>query len=106
MSTTTATAQPVTNSRPAYRPIWAATVIGGVVAAAATTAIAAVAGAAGVSFEVDGEAIPLLGFTQLTMVAAIVGGLIATALARWARRPQRTFVVTTGVLTALSLVPD
>lgn len=89
-----------------YRAIWGTTALCGGLAAAATTAVAAVADAAGVSFEIDGAAIPLLGFTQLTLVGALLGGIIATVLARWARRPARTFVATTGVLTLLSLVPD
>jgi hypothetical protein len=48
----------------------------------------------------------LLGFAQLTLIGAVIGTVLAFALAKWAARPRRTFVVTTVTLTALSLVPD
>ncbi|WP_265444642.1 DUF6069 family protein [Flexivirga meconopsidis] len=83
---------------------------GGVAAAAGasivTTALAALASAAGVSFEAGGSAIPLLGFTQLTAVFSLVGVAMAVVMARVARRPRRTFVRTTVALTVLSVVPD
>ena len=54
-----------------------------------------------------GKAIPLLGFAQMTFVAAMIGTLLAVVLShRRATRPHHTFVVTTLVLTALSIVPD
>ena len=53
-----------------------------------------------------GEAIPVLGFGQLTLMCTAVGVLIARTLGRRARRPRSTFVRTTIVLTALSIVPD
>ena len=65
-----------------------------------------VAGAAGVSFEVEGEAIPLAGYAQMTLIGAVLGVLLAKALRRWAKHPQSTFVRTTVALTALSIVPD
>jgi hypothetical protein len=40
------------------------------------------------------------------MMGAVIGTVLAVSLTKWARRPQRTFVVTTVVLTAVSLVPD
>ena len=43
------------------------------VAAVATTGIAVVAGAAGVSFEVEGEAIPMAGYAQMTLIGAVLG---------------------------------
>jgi len=55
---------------------------------------------------VGGQAIPLLGFAQMTLVATMIGTLLAAVFARRATRPQRTFVVTTISLTLLSLVPD
>ena len=67
---------------------------------------AAVASALDVSLKVGGEAIPVLGFAQLTFVAAIIGTVLAVVLSHRARRPQHTFVVTTIALTALSFVPD
>jgi hypothetical protein len=76
------------------------------VAAAATTTVAAAGHAAGISLDVGGEPIPLPGFTQLTAVAALLGLALATVLVRTARNARRTFVRTTLVLTALSLIPD
>jgi hypothetical protein len=78
----------------------------GVLAAVATTGVAAVALAAGVPLEVDGEQIPLAGFAQLTLMATVVGVLLATGLARWAARPQRTFTAAAVALTGVSFVPD
>ncbi len=86
--------------------LWRSGLKAGVLAAAATTAIAVIASAAGVSFEVEGEAIPLAGYAQMTLLGAVVGVLLATGLRRWARTPQRTFVRATIALTALSIVPD
>lgn len=78
----------------------------GLVAAVATTGVASAAGAIGVSLSVGGESIPLLGFAQLTLFAAAIGIAIAAVMARRATRPQRTFVATTLVLTALTFLPD
>jgi hypothetical protein len=86
--------------------LWRTGLKAGLVAAVATTAIALVAGAAGVSFEVDGEAIPAAAFAQMTLIGAVLGVLLAKALRRWAKHPQSTFVRTTVALTALSVVPD
>lgn len=81
--------------------------VAAVAAAAATTAVAAVAHAAGVSLETaPGEAIPLLGFAQLTLFFTAVGVVIARTIGRRARHPYTTFVKTTVALTALSIVPD
>ena len=54
----------------------------------------------------SGKAIPLLGFAQVTFVAAMIGTAIAVVLSHRAARPRRTFVITTIVLTLLSIVPD
>ena len=105
----TATLLPQTTTPTAVeaRPsLWRTGLKAGVVAAVATTAVAVIAGAAGVSFEVEGEAIPLAGYAQMTLIGAVVGVLLAKALRRWARTPQRTFVRATVALTALSIVPD
>ena len=76
-------------------------------AAVATTVIAVAAHAVGVSFEsAPGEAIPILGFAQMTLLFSMVGVLIARVLRSRARHPRSTFVRTTVVLTALSFVPD
>lgn len=110
MSTTTqfhpaATAsEHVTTER---RPVWKHGLAAAVGAAAVTTVLAAVASAAGVSFEDShGVAIPLLGFTQLTFVFSMIGVGLASVFARKARRPRSAFVRTTVALTALSVVPD
>jgi hypothetical protein len=87
--------------------LWRPGLVAGLCAAAATVAVAACAHAAGVSLETaPGEAIPVLGFGQLTLFFTAVGVLMARIMSRRARRPRSTFVRTTVVLTALSLVPD
>lgn len=87
----------IPTSRP--HPVRRAALTSGALAAVATTAVAAAASAAGVPLEIDGEAIPLAGFAQLTLVGAVLGGLIAAAMNRYAAQP-------TAVLTALSCVPS
>ncbi len=78
-----------------------------VVASVATTVLAAVASAAGVSFaDSKGASIPIAGFAQLTLAFSLVGVGIAAVMARRARRPRPTFVRTAVALTALSFVPD
>ena len=89
------------------RPVWKHGVTAAVVAATATTVLAAVASAAGVSFaDSTGASIPLAAFAQLTLVFSLVGVGTAAVMARKVRRPRRTFVRTAVALTALSLVPD
>jgi peptidoglycan/LPS O-acetylase OafA/YrhL len=95
-------ADPRTTSRSLVR----AGVVAGLVAASATTAVAAIAHAAGVSLEASAEQIPVLGFGQLTLFFTAIGVLLAAVLRRRARTPQATFLKVTVVLTALSLVPD
>ncbi|HTL84359.1 MAG TPA: DUF6069 family protein [Acidimicrobiia bacterium] len=88
------------------RQIWKTGLVAGATAAVATSAYAAVVHAAGVSFEIKGEAIPVLGFAQMTFLAAILGTVFAVVLNRKAHHAARTFVRTTVVLTALTFVPD
>jgi uncharacterized protein DUF6069 len=110
----TATLTPTTTSAPASagqpvaaKPIWRAGVAAGLAAAAATVAVAGIAHAAGVSLETaPGEAIPVLGFGQLTLFFTAIGVLIAKGIRRRARQPRSTFTRTTVALTALSVVPD
>jgi hypothetical protein len=101
---TATTADMTTRSR--TTPLWRTGVRAGLVAAVATTTTAAVASGAGISLEVGGEAIPLAGFGQLTLVCTVIGVLVAKALSRWAATPRRTFTTVTVALTAVSLVPD
>jgi hypothetical protein len=76
-------------------------------ATAATTAAAAVASALGVSFvDRTGATIPILGFTELTLLFSLIGVGLAAVLTRRAKRPRSTFVRTTGTLVVLSFVPD
>jgi len=100
----------LTSPRPAAtttgRQIWKTGLIAGAAAAVATSAYAAIAHAAGVSFEIKGEAIPVLGFAQVTFVCSIIGTVLAVALNRKARHAARTFVRTAVALTVLSFVPD
>ncbi|MCG5441961.1 DUF6069 family protein [Micromonospora sp. NIE79] len=77
-----------------------------VAASVATMAVAAAGHLAGISLELGDAPIPVTGFGVLTAVFSLIGVLIAASLARFARRPRFTFVRTTVVLTALSLVPD
>ncbi|MBE1605504.1 DUF6069 family protein [Actinopolymorpha pittospori] len=76
------------------------------VASAATMTVAAAGHAVGISLDMGGAPIPVTGFGVLTAGFSLIGLVLAVALARWARHPRRTFLRTTVVLTALSLVPD
>lgn len=88
-------------------PLWRTGLTAGVVAATATTAIAAVAGALGVSFEsAPGEAIPLSGFAQLTLFFTAVGVVMARLIRNRSTHARSTFTTTAVALTLLSIVPD
>lgn len=86
--------------------LWKPGLRSGVVAAVATMVVAGVASGIDISLAVDGEAIPVLGFGQTTLMATVVGILLARSLRRRVSQPRPTFVRTTVALTALSLVPD
>jgi hypothetical protein len=103
---TITTASTIRTTTSSTTPIWRAAAAAAVAAAAATAVVAAVAHAAGVPLTLDGEPIPPSGFAVMTLVCTVVGFGIATAMRRWARRPQRTFVRTAVALTALSFLPD
>jgi hypothetical protein len=105
-ATTTGRTEPRSTTSSSTKQIWKTGAVAGVGAGAATSVVAAVAHAFGVSLKVSGKAIPVLGFAQLTIFAAVVGTVLAVALARRAARPFRTFLTATIALTALSLVPD
>lgn len=110
MTATLTPTTPSTSSRTAAtatRSLWKTGLRAGAIAAAATVAVAGTASAAGVSLETTpGEAIPVLGFGQLTLLFTVVGILIARSIARRARCPRSTLARVTVALTALSLVPD
>lgn len=81
--------------------------VGVIVATAATTLAAALAGAVGVDFEIPdgGETIPLGGFAVVTGFFSVVGIVIAAAFLWWSAPPAERFVWTTVSLTAISMVP-
>ena len=111
MSTTKQIPTHVTSAAPAptagRQPVWMYGVAAAFIATVATTVLAAVASAAGVSFaDSTGSSIPIAGFAQLTLVFSLIGVGIAAVMARKARRPRPTFVQTAVALTALSFVPD
>ena len=81
-------------------------VLATVAASAATPVVAAAATVAGISLDIGGEPIPVLGFGTLTAFFSLIGVVMAVVMARFARSPRSTFVRTTVVLTALSFVPD
>jgi hypothetical protein len=81
-------------------------VVAAVLASGATTIIAAVGSAAGISLDVGGAPLPVAGFAVLTAIFSLVGLALAAVMARKARRPRSTFVRTTVALTVLSFVPD
>ena len=92
---------------PSPGPTWRTGIAAGLVAAVATMAVAASASALGVSFETaPGEAIPVIGFGQLTLFFTMAGVVIARVFGRRARQPRAIFIRTTVALTVLSLVPD
>jgi hypothetical protein len=74
--------------------------LAGVAASIGTTALAALARAAGVSLEVDDVAIPIAAFTWWTLVGAVLGILMARLL-----RSRGRFLVVSLVATGMSLVP-
>ena len=105
-ATATATATAVSDDRAALGPVWRTGAIAGLVAAGAVTVVAALARALDVGLEIEGEAIPLAGFAQTTVISVLIGLVLASVLARRARHPQATFTRTTIALTVLSCVPS
>lgn len=82
-------------------PVWKTGVKAAAIAAVATTAYAAVSHAAGVSYEISGKAIPLLGFGQLTFVFSLLG----IGIAKLSRTRSRFVQIAVG-LTLVSFLPD
>jgi hypothetical protein len=101
----TLTGDTTTRTRRSH-PMLRAGALAGATAALATTAVAAGALAADVPLEIGGEQIPLLGFAQLTLMATVIGVVLANAFARWTSAPRRAFTLSTVALTLLSFVPD
>jgi hypothetical protein len=112
--TTPQTQAPQTTSRSisgllSARPVWLVGVLATLAGAVVTEVFALVARAAGVPMEAaspgakEAAEIPVGGFFGGVLFWSVAGIVLAVALARWARRPARTFTVTTVALTALSL---
>src|SRR5687767_10022999 len=105
---TSADRAPALRSALATRPVWLVGVASTVLAAVVTALVAVVARAADVPLQVapgSGEApetIPASGFATMVLIMGAIGVVLALALARWAKRPARTFVVVTVVLTIVS----
>jgi len=90
------------------RRMWAFGAVAGVVSSMVVIALVALAEGAGVPMEVAENStkqpvhILLLGYATVILGSTLVGLLLATAFARWARRPRLAFIITTLVLTAVS----
>ena len=106
LTTSTSTSATTTSATTVRPSLWKPGLLAGLVAAVATTTVVVVARAADVPVAVQGEQIPLAGFAQLTLVATVIGIVIARVLSTRARHPRHTFMVATVALTAVSLVPD
>jgi hypothetical protein len=92
--------EPGMQSQPGTRRLVRSGVLAGAFAAACTTAVAAIASAADVSLEVDGQAIPIPAFVWWSVVGAALGVVLARLL-----RDRRRFVVVTTGAVGLSLIP-
>lgn len=101
-----ATYAPAPAARPSAVPLVRDGVGATILACAATTVVAAAGAAAGISLDLGGQTLHVIAFAELTAFFSLVGLAIASVMSRVARRPRRTFVRTTVVLTVLSLVPD
>ncbi|SMQ14295.1 hypothetical protein SAMN06272771_0586 [Streptomyces sp. Ag82_O1-12] len=103
-------AQRTESGRLSTRPVWLVGVLAALAGAVVTEAFALVARAAGVPMEAAGPGateaaeIPVGGFFGGVLFWSVAGIVLAVVLARWAKRPARTFTVTTVALTTLSLV--
>jgi hypothetical protein len=85
------------------RTLTRATVSVAALAGVATTVVAFLLRSAGVPLAVHGE-IPLAGFTQFTVVGAVIGGVFMALLKRFSTSPRRRFLELTIGLTALSCI--
>jgi hypothetical protein len=102
LTSSDATTTPTT----AARPIWRTAGIAGAVAAVATTVIGAIAKASDVPLVLGELEVQVPAFAIFTLVGAALGAVIATQLQERSAQPRRTFLITTIVLTALSVLPD
>lgn len=92
-------------------PVWRAAVLAAVAGALVTELFALIMRGVGVPMEAaspgaeSAAEIPVFGFASGVLFWSVAGIVLAVVLARWAKRPARTFAVVTVVLTALSLIP-
>jgi hypothetical protein len=103
---TVATSPDITVERPPSRltsTLSRTTVSVGAVAAAVTTAGAVALRVAGVPLAVHGK-IPLAAFAQMTLIAAVIGGVLVALLNRRSSAPRQRFVQMAIGLTAISCV--
>ncbi|WP_151477426.1 DUF6069 family protein [Streptomyces albicerus] len=90
-------------------PVWLVGVLAVLAGAVVTEVFGLITRGAGVPMnaaspgETQAAEIPVGGFAGGVVFWSIAGIILAVALARWAKRPARTFTVTTVALTALSL---
>jgi hypothetical protein len=96
----------ITTESTGRRSVWLPGIVAAVCAAVVTTGAAWVASALGVSFEVKGEGIPLLGFAELTLIFSVIGVGLAAIIARKAAHPRQTWIRISVALVVLSFVPD
>ncbi|MGP3970486.1 DUF6069 family protein [Streptomyces sp. 6N223] len=93
----------------ATRPVWQVGVLATLAGAVVTEAFGLAARGVGVPMEAaspgekEAAEIPVGGFAGGVLFWAVAGIVLAVVLARWGKRPARTFFVTTVALTALSL---
>jgi FtsH-binding integral membrane protein len=92
------------------RPVWLVSALAGVTAALATELYALAARAVGVPMRAGTVGADTSGpiafgaFAMGTLSSAFWGTVLAVLLTRYARRPARTYAITTVALTVLSLV--
>jgi hypothetical protein len=101
VSTVTASPGTTVTRHRLTRTLPRATASAGALAAAATTAGAAVLRGGGVPLAVHGR-IPLAAFAQLTFLAAVGGGVLVAVLIRCGSAARQRFIRITAGLTALS----
>ncbi|GAB2985299.1 hypothetical protein GCM10023080_058600 [Streptomyces pseudoechinosporeus] len=93
----------------ATRPVWLVGVLATLTGAVVTEVFALIARGVGVPMDAaspgakEAAEIPVGGFAGGVVFWSIAGIVLAVVLARWAKRPARTFVVITVALTALSM---
>jgi uncharacterized protein DUF6069 len=93
----------------ATRPVWQVSVLASLAGAAVTEAFGLAARGVGVPMEAaspgakEAAEIGVGGFAFGVLFWSVAGIVLALVLARWAKKPARTFFVTTVTLTALSL---